>query len=130
MIVKSTTVWMKLPIPNGPALMVEKSTPPITALTIGMIRSSTTEPTIFPNAPPITTPTAMSTTFPRIANALNSEAMDIWAPSCSAQQHRGQMGDAITLRHGASPAFRNASGVAKSPRLASRGWARVKPRST
>jgi hypothetical protein len=34
------------------------------AETRGMIRSSTAAPTIFPNAAPIITPTARSTTFP------------------------------------------------------------------
>ncbi len=37
--------------------------------------SSTNEEIIFPKAPPITTPTARSITFPRIANSLNSLSM-------------------------------------------------------
>ena len=36
---------------------------------------------LFPNAPPITTPTAISTTLPRIANALNSDIMLMAEPS-------------------------------------------------
>jgi hypothetical protein len=39
----------------------------------GVMMSSTSEPTIFPNAPPITTPMAMSITFPLTAKALNSD---------------------------------------------------------
>lgn len=39
---------------------------------IGMIMSDTREETIFPNAPPITTPTARSATFHCIANSRNS----------------------------------------------------------
>jgi len=38
----------------------------------GMIMSSTNDPTILPNAPPMITPTARSITLPRIANSLNS----------------------------------------------------------
>jgi hypothetical protein len=38
----------------------------------GMITSPTRDATILPKAPPMITPTAMSTTFPRSANALNS----------------------------------------------------------
>ena len=40
--------------------------------TTGIINLSTSAATILPNAPPITTPTAKSITFPRIAKALNS----------------------------------------------------------
>ena len=38
----------------------------------GVMISSTKEVTILPNAPPITTPTAKSTTLPFTANSLNS----------------------------------------------------------
>jgi hypothetical protein len=49
-----------------------KLTPPIN-LPIGGIRmSATSDDTILPNAAPITTPTARSTTLPRMAKALNS----------------------------------------------------------
>ena len=41
----------------------------------GMIMSETTALTIFPNAAPMITPTARSTTLPRMANALNSSNM-------------------------------------------------------
>src|SRR5258708_36255754 len=37
-----------------------------------MITSSTSDETIFPKAAPIITPTAKSTTLPRMANSLNS----------------------------------------------------------
>jgi hypothetical protein len=43
----------------------------------GMITSATSELTIFPNAPPMMTPTARSTTFPRMANVLNSFIIDM-----------------------------------------------------
>ena len=49
-----------------------KLTPPTSKPTAGMIRSATIEDTIFPKAPPIMIPTAMSTTLPRMANCLNS----------------------------------------------------------
>src|SRR6187399_3064069 len=42
---------------------------------IGMIRSATSELTIAPNAAPMITPTARSTTLPRIANFLNSSSI-------------------------------------------------------
>ena len=65
---KSTTVWIKAPYlitasPYGKESL-EKSTPPNNKPTIGMIISATREATIFPKAPPITTPTAKSNTFP------------------------------------------------------------------
>ena len=41
----------------------------------GMMTSATRLFTILPNAPPMTTPTAMSMTFPLIANSLNSFSM-------------------------------------------------------
>ncbi|CAM5257322.1 hypothetical protein RLIN73S_05853 [Rhodanobacter lindaniclasticus] len=43
--------------------------PPVIQPIGGMITSLTSELTILPNAPPITIPTAMSITLPRIANA-------------------------------------------------------------
>src|SRR5512135_3801442 len=47
----------------------------------GMIRSLTSESTILPNAPPMITPTARSTTLPLTANSLNSLANDMdWPP--------------------------------------------------
>src|SRR6202012_1580500 len=42
---------------------------------IGMMMSPTSELTMAPNAAPMTTPTARSTTLPRIANFLNSSNM-------------------------------------------------------
>ena len=49
--------------------------PPVIQPIGGMITSLTSELTILPNAPPMTIPTAMSITLPRIANALNSCSM-------------------------------------------------------
>ena len=46
--------------------------PPNSLPITGMTTSFTSEPTILPKAAPITTPTARSTTLPRIANSLNS----------------------------------------------------------
>src|SRR5260370_21530857 len=50
----------------------EKSTWPSSRPIGGIITSSTSEDTIFPKAAPIITPTAKSTTLPRMANSLNS----------------------------------------------------------
>src|SRR5258708_17605521 len=50
----------------------ENSTWPSSAPIGGMMMSSTKDKMIFPKAVPIMTPTAKSTTFPRIANSLNS----------------------------------------------------------
>ena len=50
----------------------EKLVPPTSNPIGGMMMSATTEDIIFPKAPPIITPTAMSTTFPRMTNALKS----------------------------------------------------------
>src|SRR5579862_9637255 len=59
---------------------LEKSTAP-SASPIGGIRMSlVNEVTIFPNAAPITKPTARSTTLPLIANCLNSESIDTMLP--------------------------------------------------
>ena len=49
-----------------------KFTPPTSNPMGGMMTSATMEDTILPKAPPMMTPTAMSMTFPRIANALKS----------------------------------------------------------
>src|SRR5215471_6981947 len=49
-----------------------KSTPRRRSPIGGMITSCTNDDTIFPNAPPMITPTARSMTLPRIANSLNS----------------------------------------------------------
>ena len=77
---KSTVAWMKAPylISTGvsavPMLAVssDRSTPLVMAPTMGMMIASTSDETILPKAPPITTPTARSMTLPRIANCLNS----------------------------------------------------------
>ena len=52
-----------------------KSTPPIATPIGGMRTSLTNEDTILPKAPPIMIPTAISTTFPRMAKSLNSDVM-------------------------------------------------------
>ncbi len=57
-----------------------KFTPPVSTPTTGMIRSPTSDETIFPNAPPTTTPTARSMTLPRMANSLNSDAIVMLPP--------------------------------------------------
>ncbi|TDM08647.1 MAG: 4-hydroxythreonine-4-phosphate dehydrogenase PdxA [Ideonella sp. MAG2] len=63
--------------------LFEKSRPPKTRPTKGMIKSETTESTILPKAPPMMTPTARSTTLPFIANSLNSVAKLMKTPlSC------------------------------------------------
>ncbi|EJK89299.1 hypothetical protein UUU_39220 [Klebsiella pneumoniae subsp. pneumoniae DSM 30104 = JCM 1662 = NBRC 14940] len=49
-----------------------KSIPPINRPSGGIIISATSDETILPNAAPMITPTAKSTTFPRIANSRNS----------------------------------------------------------
>ena len=50
----------------------EKSMLPMTRPIGGMTMSLTSELTIAPNAAPMTSPTARSTTLPRMANSLNS----------------------------------------------------------
>src|SRR6476659_917831 len=50
-------------------------TPPVSMATTGMTMPSTSAVTILPKAPPITTPTARSTTLPRAMKALNSRSM-------------------------------------------------------
>src|SRR3954462_3525029 len=49
-------------------------------LTTGMMRSFTNGSTILPNAAPMMTPTARSTTLPLTANSRNSLANDIDSP--------------------------------------------------
>src|SRR4030042_4527677 len=49
-----------------------KSMPPMSMPIGGIITSATNDETICPNAAPITIPTAISTTLPLTANALNS----------------------------------------------------------
>lgn len=49
-----------------------KLTPPISHPIGGMMTSATMLLTILPNAPPMITPTAMSTTLPFMANVLKS----------------------------------------------------------
>src|SRR5437764_1285082 len=51
---------------------LEKSRPPTMRPTTGMMRSLTSESTILPNAAPMITPTARSTTLPLTANSRNS----------------------------------------------------------
>ncbi len=59
-------------IAGSESVSVEKSIFPNTQPIAGIIKSSTREVTILPNAAPITTQTARSTTLPFIANSLNS----------------------------------------------------------
>src|ERR1700761_335801 len=59
----------------------EKSMPPVIQPIGGMMIWSTSEVTILPNAPPITTPTARSMTLPRMAKVLNSCSMPMCFPS-------------------------------------------------
>src|SRR3989304_9737562 len=65
---------------EGPSLRTtkrfEKSTFPISRPMGGIRTSSTSDLTIPPKAAPMMIPTAMSTTFPRIAKFLNSFSMD------------------------------------------------------
>src|SRR5208283_3178691 len=58
-----------------------KSRPPKARLTTGMMRSLTSESTILPNAPPMITPTARSTTLPLTAKSRNSFMNDMPSPS-------------------------------------------------
>ena len=53
----------------------EKSTPPSSMPSGGIMTSFTSDVVILPNAAPMMTPTAMSTTLPRIAKSLNSLSM-------------------------------------------------------
>ena len=73
-IVKSTSVPRKSPRRNcsGDTSHLRQSPCGITALTSGITRSATIALTILPNAPPMTTATARSTTLPLLMNSLNS----------------------------------------------------------
>lgn len=57
-----------------------KSIPPMSKPSGGMIISATNDDTILPNAAPMMTPTAKSTTFPRIANSRNSFKNSFYSP--------------------------------------------------
>ena len=73
---KSTTDWMNAPYLSSTGspfglvpivtASVEKFTPPVSTPTTGMMIASTSDETILPNAPPITTPTARSMTLPAL----------------------------------------------------------------
>ena len=54
-------------------------TPPVRTPTSGMMMPSTSDETILPNAAPMTTPTARSSTLPLAMNSLNSLTMPIGA---------------------------------------------------
>ena len=73
---KSTIFCIKLPYIIFESFIVilkfVKSNPPITTPIAGINTSFTSDVTIFPNAPPIITPTAKSITFPLAINFLNS----------------------------------------------------------
>ena len=73
-IVKSTSVPRKSPTRkcSGVTSHLRQSPCGITALTSGITRSATIALTILPNAPPMTTATARSTTLPLLMNSLNS----------------------------------------------------------
>src|SRR5512139_630561 len=60
---------------------LEKSRPPNTAPTIGMMRSLTIDSTILPKAAPMMTPTARSMALPLTANSLNSDMKLMLSPS-------------------------------------------------
>src|SRR5690606_5624438 len=60
----------------GPISNSRQVPPGNRGLRIGMRMSFTSEFVIFPNAAPMTTPTARSITLPRIAKVLNSLSMD------------------------------------------------------
>src|ERR1700694_3036987 len=75
-----------------------KSRPPKMRLTIGMIRSLTSESTILPKAAPMITPTARPTTLPLTANSRNSLMIDMLPPClrregcCSGRRFAGLAG--------------------------------------
>src|SRR4030088_1554538 len=60
--------------------LLTRSMPPVNRLMTGMMRSATRESTIFPNAAPMITPTARSTTLPLTANSRNSFMIDMVPP--------------------------------------------------
>src|SRR6187200_2143304 len=72
-----------------------KSTPPTSLPITGMIRSSTSADTILPKAAPSTTPTARSSTLPRIANSLNSEIIPITASPSVGEDLAGKLDQAV-----------------------------------
>src|ERR1700710_3033463 len=63
-----------------------KSTLPVTRPSGGIKMSVTSDVVIFPNAAPMTTPTARSSTFPRETNSLNSLTM-LMAPCVPGSGH-------------------------------------------
>src|SRR4051812_42409398 len=76
MMAKSTQLWRNFPYwmrasRNSIARSL-KSRPPTSVPTNGITMSLTSEATILPNAAPMMTPTARSTTLPFIANSRNS----------------------------------------------------------
>src|SRR5437868_10765593 len=66
----------------------EKSRPPVNRPTTGMMMSLTSESTILPNAPPMITPTARSTTLPFNANSRNSDMNDMLFSSAGRRGRR------------------------------------------
>jgi hypothetical protein len=64
-------------LPSSATNFSLKLIPPVARPITGIRTSETIEPTIAPKAPPMMTPTAMSTTLPLRANALNSETKPI-----------------------------------------------------
>src|SRR6185312_3099541 len=78
---------------------LEKSMPPVIQPIGGMMMSLTSDVTILPNAAPMTTATARSTTLPRMMNALKSLAKLIayslcwkWASASPAASRRVHLG--------------------------------------
>ena len=78
-VTNAISAFRKSPYRNTLPLIVNvrllKSGFPKIAAMIGVMMSATNAWTTRPNAAPITTATARSTTFPRIRNALNSASM-------------------------------------------------------
>src|SRR3981189_28319 len=74
---------------------------------IGMMMSPTSEGTMPPNAAPMMTPTARSTTLPFIANSRNS--LSICSPFCSTSITVEGLVDEARMHHGA--AYRHARGL-------------------
>ena len=72
----------------------------MTAPTIGMMMSPTSEVTMAPNAAPMMTPTARSITLPRIANFLNSShiATSVRNSIACGRRHRSGRHDRSDLR--------------------------------
>src|SRR5690606_1076287 len=98
------TVWMKAPYAiatsaiSAPAASTpagvttyfqsETLTPPVATPTSGMTMPSTSAVTILPNAAPMTTATARSTTLPLAMNSLNSATIPMALPSGCSPVHR------------------------------------------